>query len=179
MKIRFLFKKCSRFNPISATTWLGSLNNKGAWPFNYCHVELWLPDKRFGFEQNGLYLGQCFSARPDGVSLRSACKVLAGFNWDFWEIEITDEQYNTISTFISKESGDKYDYSGLMHFILVFIAQDPERWHCSEVVGTMACLINILNLTKYCVKNYVKITPRDLGYELSKEFGKPKGLIDG
>ena len=179
MKIRISFKKCSRFNPISAVTWFGSIKNKVAWRFNYCHTELWLPDETFGFEINGLRLGKCFSARPDGVGFKSAEKVMHGFAWDYWEIEISQEQYNAIMAFCNKESGDEYDYNGLMHFVLVYIAQDPNKWYCSEVVGTVTYNIGIVNLLKYIVKDYIKITPRDLGLELFYKFGEPVEIEKG
>jgi hypothetical protein len=178
MKLGIIFKKCGRFNPISALTWLGSMKNKDAWRFNYCHTELWLPDEAFSFETNGLRLGQCFSARPDGVSFKSAEKVLTGYAWDYWEIEISQKCYERIMSFMNKEAGDKYDYSGLMHYILVFVAQDPNRWYCSEIVGTIADIIGVIDLIEYEMvtdktEDYVKITPRDLGLEFYREFGEP------
>jgi len=181
--IRILFKKAEGLNGISSYTALAEIVTLhfDRLKFNYCHSEIWFPlinkAGRCFFGDKYAFEGQCFSARPDGVCFKPAYEVLQGFGWDYWEIEITDKQYETIYQFAQKENGDKYDYDGLFSFVLfIIVSQDPSKWYCTEWVGTACDIISIVDVAKYRKKDYIKITPRDLAAAFYKKYGSPKAI---
>jgi len=54
-------------------------------------------------------------------------------NWDFYEIPVTNEQYQTILDFYDITQGSAYDWIGmLLSQFLSFRIKQKHKWYCSE-----------------------------------------------
>tara|TARA_B100000085_G_scaffold123031_1_gene112011 strand:- start:18006 stop:18494 length:489 start_codon:yes stop_codon:yes gene_type:complete len=54
-------------------------------------------------------------------------------NWDFYEIPVTGEQYQTILDFYDITQGSSYDWVGmLLSQFLSFRIKQKHKWYCSE-----------------------------------------------
>ena len=66
--------------------------------------------------------------------------------WDFIDIEITEEQYNIIMEFYEDTKGQGYDWIGmLLSQFLPCKIKHKKRWYCSEWISyalRIACIID-------------------------------------
>ena len=54
-------------------------------------------------------------------------------NWDFFKIDVTDEQYKSIMDFYDITKGATYDWIGmLLSQFLSFRIKQKHKWYCSE-----------------------------------------------
>lgn len=54
-------------------------------------------------------------------------------DWVVYELpEVCDD--GTIRRWCDSELGCRYNFGGVMHFVLPFMAQNPKKWFCSEIV---------------------------------------------
>lgn len=65
--------------------------------------------------------------------------------WDFIDIDITEDQENTLKAFCQREDGKGYDW--LWIFLTQFLPlnlQDRNKWGCSELVTAALQVIGLL-----------------------------------
>jgi len=90
----------------------------------YSHTELiFFPDK---------YSEVSFSADAWENKVRFAKFQYNPVNWDFVDIEITVDQYSDMYKAALSLEGHKYDYLGVLGFVIPFIKASKNRDFCSE-----------------------------------------------
>jgi hypothetical protein len=72
-------------------------------------------------------VGYSSSNRDGGV--RAKPTDLSTKHWDLFNVHADQDQ---VLQFFSRTKGQPYDTLGELHFALGFLAQDPDRWFCSE-----------------------------------------------
>ncbi len=55
-------------------------------------------------------------------------------NVDHFEVEVTDEQLKLIEAFLRSKLGKRYDYWGIVGFLVRLPLGTKDRWFCSELV---------------------------------------------
>lgn len=98
----------------------------------YSHCEFLFPD------------GRMFSA--DAWS-KSQVRFTTDYNLDNWDIvriDISTEQMAKLLKWCEFKSDSKYDWLGVIRFVIPFIPQDPDKWFCSELCAAGLKYINIL-----------------------------------
>lgn len=53
---------------------------------------------------------------------------------DEYEVEITEDQMFRIEAFLRSHLGDRYDYLGIVGFVIRMPLGSKDRWFCSELV---------------------------------------------
>src|SRR5882672_2568923 len=53
---------------------------------------------------------------------------------DDYEVEVTDDQMLRIEAFLRSHLGDRYDYLGIVGFVIRLPMGTSDRWFCSELV---------------------------------------------
>ena len=108
----------------------------------YSHVDFVMPDgKLLGAIPNG---GVCIHEHRQPVE-------------DFFELEVTPEQYTQIMNNAMSQIGKPYDFAGLFGYAIERNWQDSTNWFCSEyIAGTIQPVIKLFNEEPF------KISPRDL-----------------
>jgi len=84
--------------------------------------------------------------------------------WDYVDMEITEEQLKTILDFYMEIYGEKYDWFGILGFILP-IQDRSDRWFCSETVANALKIIGDKRLWRLDPSN---ISPNKLAILLGK-----------
>jgi hypothetical protein len=90
----------------------------------YSHCELIFSD------------GISFSSswRDDGIGVRYKEIYYLPNRWDFIEIPTTDQELKMRSWCDARtEEKAKYDWRGIIQFVIPFIKQNDEDWFCSEI----------------------------------------------
>lgn len=97
----------------------------------YSHCELLFPD------------GQMFSsdAWSGGVRWNDNYNL---DNWDIIEIDIPDFKLSTLEDWCTSKQNKKYDWLGVVRFIVPFLKQDPDKWFCSELCGAGLKFIGVI-----------------------------------
>lgn len=88
----------------------------------YSHVEL-------------VINGVCYTSSPRDNGVRMKLINLHSGNWDVFDL-MGDEDYAL--AWFKEHMGQKYDYLGLLGFVLPFRRSHPSMWFCSEAVGQAA-----------------------------------------
>lgn len=90
----------------------------------YSHVELVIDGMAYSS-----------SARDGGV--RAKQLDLTTGRWDVIDIEMVDPlaESDALEWFIER-LGEKYDWAGVLRFVLPFVPQRSNQWFCSEAVAT-------------------------------------------
>jgi len=117
----------------------------------YSHVELII-------EKDGEIL-QCSSSPRDG-KVRCKKHILDTNVWDYVLLEVTSEQYDRIIKFYNSINGNKYDWMGILGFILP-IQDRTNNWFCSETVANALKINGFKELWKY---DPSRISPNYLAY---------------
>jgi len=81
-------------------------------------------------------LVECTASPEDG------CVRCKPFNpnpedWDILDFEISDRNYQHAIDFYKEISGDKYDWMGILGFVIPFIRDRAHDWFCSETVSNV------------------------------------------
>ena len=128
---------------LKTATWKQRLN--GEWKHLPSHCELL-------FEN-----GQMFSAsfREDVVRFKKHS--YTGKAWCRIDIDLTDSQILHIGRFVRKQISKKYDYLGIIGFVLPFVHQVQSRWFCSEVCSEALKQVRYLD-----IEDSSKISPAKL-----------------
>jgi hypothetical protein len=103
----------------------------------YSHAELVLPDDVTWIGISPFKTSQ-LCAHPDSERNR--------LNWDFVELEVTEEQLSVIQEFYNTTKGCRYDWIGMiMSQILPFHIKRKGKWYCSEWIAyalRISCVID-------------------------------------
>lgn len=86
----------------------------------YSHVELEID-------------GMCYSSSVRDHGVRGKVIDLNSGMWDV--IEIGDEGKDFAKEFFAKHLGQKYDWNGIVRFLIPFVKQKPNEYFCSEAVA--------------------------------------------
>ena len=123
----------------------------------YSHVE-------FVFQDNDGNWKMCSSSPRDG-KVRCKPHTFDDKSWTYIDIELDDDKLNTIKEFYNSILGFKYDWAGILGFILP--TQDRQyRWFCSETVS------NALKITGFKPMWYLdpsRVSPNKL-YKLLRDY---------
>ena len=191
MKLRSIFHKPEGEHGIGkwivVWTWfLALFYDHKALKYNYSHEELWIPDENGAFRHivnspfkppRQYYVGQCFSSttRGDskGVRFAPASEVLKHpERWEYIEFEVNEALYADILIFMEMHAKwkTKYDFAGIMGFVVPFAPQDDDRWYCSELCNYIKAELNVID-------DYSEpISPRRSAMILAEDWGEPKPI---
>jgi hypothetical protein len=86
----------------------------------YSHVELEIK-------------GICYSSSVRDHGVRGKVIDLNNGKWDI--IDIGDEGQDVASKFFKERIGEKYDWNGIIRFLLPFVKQKRNQYFCSEAVA--------------------------------------------
>ena len=128
----------------------------------YCHVEIFIPDTTKRYTSSGRIGGVI---ERDIKSLKSYKNKLEDSTWKFVEIDVPCLTIEEIEIFYDKTKHHKYDWFGILGFVLPFKDRE-DRWFCSEWVATVLKNHNYLPLA---TKEPSKISPNDL-YKIITEI---------
>ena len=103
----------------------------------YSHVELIMPDN-FTWISISPFLTSTVSARTKvDFDLE---------NWDFVDLEVTQEQNNVILDFFKETEGCKYDWTGmLLSQFVPFHIKRKGKWYCSEWIAYALRIAGVVN----------------------------------
>ena len=91
----------------------------------YSHVE-------YVYEENGKYY-QCSASPKEGV-VRCKEHIYDPSIWDYIDLEISDKNYMVAKQFYKTINGMKYDWAGILGFVLPIFRDRDNMWFCSETV---------------------------------------------
>jgi hypothetical protein len=91
----------------------------------YSHVEVAITQ-----QPDGRWLCGSSSVRDGGVRLKAIA--LSAENWD---LRFVGGDANAVRAWFEARAGERYDWLGVLRFVLPFVGQSSRRWFCSE-----ACL---------------------------------------
>ena len=133
-----------------------------AWYTNgpYSHTELILID--------GNKHIMCSSSPREGM-VRCKPHTIDNDSWDYVEVEISHKDIDTIKDFYNSILGMRYDWSGILGFILP--TQDrTDRWFCSETVSNA---LKIIGFRPMWYLEPSRVSPNKL-YKLLRDAGYNK-----
>ena len=91
--------------------------------------------------------GLCFSSseRDGGVRFKLECDVVGSHpeSWDLLDVTNNAEAMLTMLSFCVNQNGKKYDWPGVLGFRFMGLAQDPEKWYCSEICDKAKELVSL------------------------------------
>jgi len=123
MKIIFRTVKDERFfgNLISwwTTPFIGKFN--GAWRNGFSHVEL-----KFN---NDI----CFSASSYENKVRAKVIKANEPSWKTYTLNVSDQEERIVLKWLESKEGAKYDYLGILGFVLDYVKDSQSKWFCSEL----------------------------------------------
>jgi hypothetical protein len=120
----------------------------------YSHAELILDDKQTWigispFIKARLVLRQVYNYDPN--------------NWDFYEININQEQHNLIIDFYNLTKDSKYDWVGmLLSQCLPFHIKEKNKWYCSEWILYALRISNIIDWKIIKIFDQADLSPAKL-----------------
>lgn len=140
-------------------TWTERLNGK--WKDLPSHVELLFND------------GMMFSASARENKVRFKKHNYRSKAWNRIDLPVSAKSEAKIRTWCESKVGLKYDYLGILEFVLPFIEDAPHRWFCSEVCDE-ALKVNTIILFKYFDIDSSKVSPARLKSMVLKTLGVHK-----
>ena len=121
-------------------------NSKGILPsilkwwteHRFNHVAIHLVDSSIYYEANGHNpLDNGVMTAHDPYENHGGYKAMNSITLESRFIMVDDEKYKQISLWLSSQKGKKYDYPGGANFFNRKIAQDPQKWYCSELAAAV------------------------------------------
>ena len=147
MKVVFYENRCGNWADklirFKTATWKQRLS--GEWKDLPSHCELLFDN------------GQMFSASMRENVVRFTQYNYNGQAWYRVNVSLTDSQILQIGRFAREQVGKKYDYLGVLGFVLPFVRQVKNRWFCSEVVSEALKQVGYLD-----IKDSSKVSPAKL-----------------
>lgn len=103
----------------------------------YSHVELVMPDNYTWISISPLLTSVVSSRIKTDFDLK---------NWDFVELQISDEQHKTLLEFFEDTRGCSYDWIGMIFSqLLPFHIKRKNKWYCSEWIAYALRISDIVN----------------------------------
>ena len=129
-------------------SWKQRLN--GSWKELPSHCELLFDD------------GMMFSASQYENTTRFVRHNQHSDKWDRVTLQASKEQVDEMLKFCNKQEGKKYDYLGVVGFVLPFVSDSKDKWFCSEVVAEALDRVGIIS-----VADSARVSPAKLKQVLS------------
>jgi hypothetical protein len=121
---------------------------------DYSHAELILNDK-----QTWIGISPFIKAR---LVLRKVSNYEPS-NWDFYEIDINQEQHNLIIDFYNLTKDSKYDWAGmLLSQCSPFRIKEKNKWYCSEWIMYALRISNIIDWKIIKIFDQADLSPAKL-----------------
>lgn len=95
---------------------------------HYSHCEL----VEF-YHENGS--AKCWSSSAMDGGVRSKTIEFNKDHWDIVTINISEEDREKAIQWFKDHEGQKYDYMGLVGFVVASVAHTKTKWYCSEAVA--------------------------------------------
>lgn len=121
----------------------------GSWKDLPSHVELLFSD------------GMMFSASQYEDRVRFKQHNFYSKSWMRIELPITSSQEAIVRDWCETQVGKKYDYLGILGFIIPFIKDNPNKWFCSEVCDE-ACKDKLPIFSQFKHIDSAKVSPAKL-----------------
>jgi len=99
---------------------------------NYSHCELLVPDGRIYSVDSWEYGEVRYTSRYNID------------NWTSIAIPMSDYRLKHLKRWCSDRVGQKYDWMGVVRFVLPFIPQAADKWFCSELCGAALKYVGVL-----------------------------------
>ncbi len=150
-KIKIAFYKANNPN----ANWKDKLI---AWWTNgpYSHVE-------YVYEENNELI-QCSASPRDGI-VRCKTHKYDPNKWDYIDIYVSDKNYKVAKQFFKSIEGMKYDWLGILGFVVPIFRDRDSMWFCSE---TITNLMKIFGYRTFWTIDPSETDPNKL-YRLLKE----------
>ena len=100
----------------------------------HSHVEMIFPQLTITDQKRRRELQLCFSSYEKEGGVRFKFIHLDPKKWDIVPIEIPDNKLDELLAFSSSLADAKYDWLGIVKFVLPHVPERPDRFFCSEVV---------------------------------------------
>lgn len=88
-------------------------------------------------------------------------------NWDLVEIPCTSAQERTLKAWCADLAGKKYDWLGVLWFVLPFVPESPDKWFCSElcaaglkIIGKFPYIIPSRKMSPTLLYEFVSVYPK-------------------
>lgn len=112
----------------SDTTWYDRIVCFTTWS-KYSHVEI-----LYHFNDT-LKVGYSWGSSPRDNGVRMAQFYYNPQHWDIFELQSPKTEID-MNSFFSQELGCKYDWLGVLRFVIPFLPESKTRWFCSEIVAS-------------------------------------------
>lgn len=100
----------------------------------HSHVELIFPQYKIYDEIAKRELSLCFSSYEKEGGVRFKFIYLNPEKWDIVPIDIPDTSLDKLLSFAASLADAKYDWFGIVKFVLPHLPEKPGRFFCSEVI---------------------------------------------
>lgn len=100
----------------------------------HSHVELIFPQYKIYDEIAKRELSLCFSSYEKEGGVRFKFIYLTPEKWDIVPIDIPDTSLDKLLAFAATLADAKYDWFGIVKFVLPHVPEKPRRFFCSEVI---------------------------------------------
>jgi hypothetical protein len=119
---------------------------------DYSHVELRFSD------------GMCFSSSPRDGGTRFKKIDIDDKNWHIIDLyNVSKDTENKIRNLANEMVNKKYDWLGVLGFVIPLFPSDENRWYCSEICAYLLDKANVI----IC---YHKISPEGLNYIIKRFY---------
>lgn len=111
--------------PPASSDWTHLLSHYGVrlWTWSrYSHAELVLGD-------------MCYSASVRDGGVRGKKIDLTSGRWEVFPVELTHAEYVSSLWWFGLHDGARYDWPGIVRWLLPLVRQHKDRWTCFEAVG--------------------------------------------
>lgn len=130
------------------SSWRDRLN--GNWLNGYSHCELLFKD------------GMMFSASEYDNAVRFTHHKFDADKWDYKEVTVSELH---CKAYAMQRNGEKYDYKGIVGFIIPFVKDDNDKSFCSEV-----CYDILVKSGMEHTKDSSKVSPNLLSRIINKIY---------
>jgi len=100
----------------------------------HSHVELIFPQYKIYDSKQNRELELCFSSYEKEGGVRFKFIYLNPEKWDIVPIKIPDDRLHELLAYAASLADAKYDWLGIVKFVLPHVPERPNRFFCSEVV---------------------------------------------
>ena len=101
---------------------------------DHSHVEMIFPQYKIFDKKQNRELSLCFSSYEKEGGVRFKFIYLNKAKWDFVPVEIPDNSLDELLSYAASLADAKYDWFGIVKFVLPHVPEKPDRFFCSEVI---------------------------------------------
>lgn len=100
--------------------------------------------------------GVCYSSSSRDGGVRAKTIDLTSGRWDVVQVDLPDEQTAQALAWFLNNDGDKYDWAGIIRFVIPFLPQSGRRWFCFESIGESLGFAGAYKLTANDLYSWAK-----------------------